>query len=73
VIRWNYKGALHFYTGSGKGGRLIQQDYIEILTGVVPKDWQEDWILVEDNDGPHGTKGEGFNPVRKAKERLRIK
>jgi transposase len=40
---------------------------------VVSKDWQEDWILVEDNDGPHGTKGEGPNPVKKAKKRLGIK
>ena len=35
VIGWNFKGQLHFYTGSGVGGRLIQDDYRVILEDIV--------------------------------------
>jgi predicted NUDIX family phosphoesterase len=35
VIGHNFKGKLHFYTGIGVGGRLIQHDYITILEEIV--------------------------------------
>jgi DDE superfamily endonuclease len=73
VVGHNYKGHLHFYTGTGIGGRLIQSDYVTILEEIVAPDWQEDWILVEDNDGPHGTRGKTYNKVKQAKTRLGIK
>jgi hypothetical protein len=38
-----------------------------------PPDWQEDWILVEDNDGPHSTRGKTYNKVKQAKTCLGIK
>ncbi|ERF71509.1 hypothetical protein EPUS_00498 [Endocarpon pusillum Z07020] len=73
VIGWNFKGQLHFYTGSGVGGRLIQDDYMAILKEIVAPDWDKDSILIEDNDGPHGTKGKGPNKVKALKDLLGIK
>ena len=73
TISWNFKGTLHFYTGTGKGGRLIQADYIKILEEVVAPEWDENLILIEDNDGPHGTKGVANNKVKQAKIKLNIK
>jgi hypothetical protein len=71
-VGWNFKGQLHFYTGLDVGGRLIQADYIVILEGVVAPTWDDDFILLEDNDGPHGTQGKGDNKVKQAKRRLGI-
>jgi hypothetical protein len=31
-----------------------------------PPDWDENLIFVEDNDGPHGTKGKADNKVKQA-------
>lgn len=73
VIGWNYKSKLHFYTGSGVGGRLIQEDYIQILKDVVAPDWDVDCILLEDNDQPHGTRGNSDNKVKQTKAQLGIK
>jgi DDE superfamily endonuclease len=72
-IGWNYKGPLVFYTGSGGGGRLIQADYLVILEEVIAPNWDKDWILLEDNDGTHGTRGVSDNKVKQAKKRLGIK
>lgn len=73
MIEWNHKDALHFYTGSGVGGRLTQADYMVILEGVIAKDWREDWVLVEDNDNAHGTRGKADNKVKQLKRQLGIK
>jgi DDE superfamily endonuclease len=73
VIGWDYKSPLHFYTGSGVGGRLTQADYIVILEGIVTPDWDKKSTFVEDNDGPHGTRGKAENPVKAVKRRLGIK
>jgi transposase len=54
------------------GGRLIQADYIVILKKIVAPEWKKDYVLIEDNDGPHGTKGKGPNKVKAAKARLDI-
>jgi hypothetical protein len=64
---------LHFYTGSGVNGRLIQDDYIVILEGVVAPNSDNEMILLEDNDRLHGTRGKGDNKVKKAKLHLDIK
>lgn len=42
VIGYNYKGKLHFYTGSRKGGRLTQADYKVILEEVIAPDWDKE-------------------------------
>ena len=73
MIGWNFKGPLHFFQGSGQRGRLLQSDYIEILETVVKPVWRDEWILFEDNDGSHGTRGNGDNAVKQAKQRLNIK
>ena len=73
TISWDFKGTLHFCIGTGKQGRLIQADYIKILEEVVAPEWDENLIFVEDNDGPHGTKGKADNKVKQAKIRLGIK
>ena len=52
---------------------MIQSDYITILEEIVAPNWQEDWILIEDNDGPHGTRGKAHNKVKEAKIHLGIK
>jgi transposase len=64
---------LHFYTDLSVNRRLIQDDYIVILEGIVALNWDNEMILLEDNDGPHGTRGKGDNKVKKAKLRLDIK
>jgi hypothetical protein len=73
TISWDFKGTLHFYTGTGKQGRLIQADYMKILKEVVAPKWDENLIFIEDNDGPHRTKGQADNKVKQAKRRLGIK
>ena len=72
VIGWNFKGQLHFYTGSGVGGRLVQVDYMVILEQIVVLEWNKDCVLVEDNDGPHETKDKRFNKVKALKAHLDI-
>ena len=72
TIGWNYKGQLHFYTGSGKGGRLMQVDYIKFLEDVVAPDWDTSWILLEDNDRAHGTRSKPTSQVNQTKLRLGI-
>ena len=72
VIGWNFKGQLHFYTGSGIGGRLVQTDYMVILEQIVVPNWDKDCVLIEDNDGSHGIKDKGPNKVKALKVRLGI-
>jgi transposase len=72
-IRWDFKSRLHFCTGSGIGGRLIQADYLTFLEELIALIWQEEWILLEDNDNAHGTRGKGDNKLKQAKRRLGIK
>ena len=72
-IGWNFKGQLHFYTGTGVGGRLVQADYLVILEEVIAPHWSSDLILLEDNDNAHGTRSKGDNKIKKAKRRLGIK
>jgi DDE superfamily endonuclease len=72
VIGRDYKSPLHFYTGSGGGGRLTQADYLTIIEEVIAPNWDKDWILVEDNDNAHGTRGKADNKVKQAKRRLGI-
>lgn len=73
MIGYNYKGPLHFYIGAGGTGRLTQKDYITILEEIVHPNWDSEWILLEDNDNAHGTRGDGDNKVKQAKQRLGIK
>jgi hypothetical protein len=73
TISWNFKGTLHFYTGTGKQGRLIQADYIKILKEIVAPEWDKNLIFVEDNNGPHSTKGKADNKVKQVKIRFGIK
>ncbi len=72
VIGYDFKGQLHFYTGSGIEGRLIQNDYMIILEQIVASEWDKDCVLIEDNDGSHGTKGKAFNKVKALKAHLGI-
>jgi hypothetical protein len=72
-IGHNYKGKLLFYTGSGKKGALIQSDYMEILRDWILPSWEEHLTLLEDNDGPYGTRGKGDNPVNRFKRELGIR
>ena len=72
VIGWNFKGQLHFYTDSGIRGRLVQADYMVILEQIVVPNWDKDCVLIEDNDGSHGTKGKDPNKVKTLKARLGI-
>jgi hypothetical protein len=72
-IGWNFKSRLHFYTGSGSKGRLLQVDYLKILEDIVAPTWDQDWILLEDNDAAHGTRGQGNIKLKAAKEALGIK
>ena len=44
-----------------------------ILENVVAQDWDPDWILLEDNDNSHGTRGNADNKCKQAKRRLGIK
>jgi hypothetical protein len=53
-IGYNFKSELH---GTGGSGRLTQADYVVILEGVVAPNWDANWILLEDNDNSHGTRG----------------
>jgi transposase len=69
----DFKSKLHFYTGSGVEGRLTQADYIVILEEVIAPKWDSEWVLLEDNDQAHGTRGEADNKVKRAKLRLGIK
>ncbi|ERF69939.1 hypothetical protein EPUS_05483 [Endocarpon pusillum Z07020] len=39
---------------------------------VITPNWDKDWILLEDNDNAHGTRGKAENKVKKAKARLGI-
>jgi hypothetical protein len=64
-IGYNYKGKLLFYTGSGKKGALVQADYMEILQDWILPSWEGHLTLLEDNDGPHGTRGKGDNKVKR--------
>jgi DDE superfamily endonuclease len=72
-IGHDFKSQLHFYIGSGVGGRLTQVDYVRILEDVVAPNWRPDWILLEDNDNSHGTRGNTNNKCKQAKQRLGIK
>jgi hypothetical protein len=69
----DFKSKLHFYTGSGVGGRLTQADHMVILEEVIAPNWDPDWVLLEDNDQAHGTRGEADNKVKRTKLRLSIK
>ena len=71
-IGYNFKSQLNFYTGAGGSGRLTQADYVGILEGVVALNWESDWILLEDNDNSHGTRGNKDNKCKQAKQRLGI-
>jgi hypothetical protein len=71
-IGWNYKSPLHFYTGAGGGGRLTQADYLVFLEEVIAPHWDKDWILLEDNDNAHGTRGNANNKFKQVKARLGI-
>ncbi|ERF73321.1 hypothetical protein EPUS_03154 [Endocarpon pusillum Z07020] len=68
-IGWDFKSKLHFYTGSGAGGRLTQVDYVTILEEVVAPNWDPNWVLLEDNDNAHGTRGDADN---KCKQRRNV-
>ena len=59
-------------TGSGVGERLIQDDYRVILEEIVTSEWDKNCILVEDNDGSHGTKDKRFNKIKALKAHLGI-
>jgi hypothetical protein len=72
IIGWNYKSHLHFYEGTGKGGRLKQVDYIGFLEEIVAPDWNADCVLLEDNDKAHGTKSKPTSAVNQTKQRLGI-
>ena len=72
-IGYNYKSTLHFYKGTGKRGALVQKDYLEFLRNWIAPTWEEDWVLLEDNDSAHGTRGEGDNQVKRLKEQLKIR
>ena len=72
VIGKDYKSKLHFYIGSGVGGRLTQSDWQLILEEVIAVEWEKNWILVEDNDNAHGTRGKGDNKVKQTKRQLGI-
>ena len=39
-------------------------DYLVILEEVVAADWDESWILVEDNDNADGTQGNANNKLK---------
>ena len=69
---WNYKSKLHFYVGSGKKGALVQEDYMNILRNVIKPTWRKGLILLEDNNGPYGTRGAQSNKVRVLKKELQI-
>jgi hypothetical protein len=56
-IGYDFKSELHFYTGVGGLGRLTQADYVVILEGVVALNWDANWVLLEDSDNSHGTRG----------------
>ena len=71
-IGWKFKSILHFYEGSGKGGRLTQEDYAVFLKDIVAKDWDANCVFIEDNDGSHGTRGKGPNRIRTLKDELGI-
>jgi hypothetical protein len=71
-IGWNFKSELHFYTGAGGSGRLTQADYVVILEGVVASNQEPDWILLEDNDNSHDTRGDVDYKCKQAKRRLSI-
>jgi hypothetical protein len=62
----------YFYTGAGGSGRLTQADYVVILEGVVAPNWEPNWILLEDNDNSHSTRGNADNKCKQAKRRLGI-
>jgi hypothetical protein len=72
-IGYDFKSELYFYTGAGGSGRLTQADYVVILEGVVTPNWDANWILLEDNDDSHGTRGVKDNKCKQAKRRLGIK
>ena len=72
IIKWNYKSRLHFYIGTGKGGRLKQVDYIIFLEDVVALDWDVNCILLEDNDKAHGTRSKPTSQVNQVKQHLGI-
>ena len=72
VIKWDFKSPLHFYIGEGGGRRLVQTDFFTILEEVIASNWDKDWILLEDNDGAHSTRGVANNKVKQAKRRLDI-
>ena len=67
-----FQGQLYFYTDFDIGGRLIQSDYMVILKEIVVPNWDKDYVLIEDNDGPHGTKGKSPNKIKALKVRLGI-
>jgi transposase len=46
---------------------------VRILEDIVAPNWHPDWILLEDNDNSHGTRGNTNNKCKQAKQRLGIK
>ena len=50
----------------------MQEDYMNVLQNVVKPAWKKGLILLEDNDGPHGTRGAQNNKVRRLKNELGI-
>jgi DDE superfamily endonuclease len=44
-----------------------------IIEEIIAPNWDKTWILVEDNDNTHGTRGVGDNKIKQAKKRLGIK
>ena len=60
AISWDFKCTLHFYKSTGQQGRLIQINSFKVVEDVVAPEWDENLILVEDNDGPHGRESFGF-------------
>jgi transposase len=69
ISRVSYTSTL----AQGGSGRLTQADYVVILEGVVALNWDANWILLEDNDNSHGTRGVKDNKCKQAKRRLGIK
>ena len=67
VIGWNYKSTLLFYKGTGEAGRLTQDDYGRFLTEWLFPQYDFDFILVEDNDNAHGTRGTRDHALRRLK------
>jgi len=46
---------------------------MDFLRKWIAPTWEEDWILLEDNDTAHGTRGKGYNQVKHLKDELEIR